>query len=511
MISNVFILQKTNAANDQMLQKMKLSVFFFYSTLVFYVLILKNCNAQSPPLKVTAGKGHACVYLSGRCAYCFGDNAVSQTGTGILASQVNYPERAPISWPGTQMSRPVSGPLWPVNGFDAGGDTTCATSGNSETMCWGSLGPPGGATPTSNIPVPHGHAGFPVRDMSTSGQIVCTIDVGSANMIQCVGDFGARLLPNGQRQAVLAMDIINPNAVEFVATSAGFDHACGLDQNRDVWCVGQNSHGQAMVSAVQFVDTNMLFPPGGVSMQLNSGYSASAVVASREFTAILSTTGQLYLYGRDEYGGLWGPNPLSNIHGIKSTGLLWSEIDCGRGFCCGVRTTGTLQCFGNNKDYRVAPSSTAFTSTATITTPTTLFLTAAQQASWGAVRHVGTGDDFACATFATHSIGCWGKALVGFGPTPGDVYLVGAARCDAIMAPSAGPGGGGPLKPILDSFDVHCENIWNNMQNACSYQINQGTMDVEFCGFYLPFSKFAHNRCDKKSVECERVCKAVMN
>ena len=256
-------------------------------------------RSQSPDLYVTAGASHACVYHPTTCAYCFGDNAVNQTGTGLDAPVISYPERAPVSWPGQQMAKPVQGPLWPVDALDAGADTTCATSGSSEVMCWGQLH---GQT-SSPTPVSHGPAYFPVQSMSTSGKITCVIGANSQNMVECTGDFGTRPGASG-RVAVGAADIINPNALIFVSVSAGHDHACGRDVSGDVWCVGQNQHGQCVSGSGTnpFIDTNNM-------VKLNNGFAAALVVASRQFTALLDHAGQLYLYGRDEYGGLWSPSP----------------------------------------------------------------------------------------------------------------------------------------------------------------------------------------------------------
>jgi alpha-tubulin suppressor-like RCC1 family protein len=94
-----------------------------------------------------AGYRHTCGITSGGAAYCWGDNASGQLGTGSVGGTRAVPTAV------------VGGHAFMF--IDGGRDHTCAVRTDQRAYCWGSnshgqlgIGPPGASTGTpQRIPI----------------------------------------------------------------------------------------------------------------------------------------------------------------------------------------------------------------------------------------------------------------------------------------------------------------------------------------------------------------------
>lgn len=131
--------------------------------------------------QVSAGATHSCGVTTENRAWCWGDNASGQLGTGSAGS----PAYGPVSVVGDTQFTHIA----------AGDNYTCAIATDGHLWCWGDNA--------------EGQLGFDkaeVSSLSAPGPV--------------------------------------DSAPQFTALSAGTNHACGVNPQQEIWCWGSNASGQ---------------------------------------------------------------------------------------------------------------------------------------------------------------------------------------------------------------------------------------------------------------------------
>jgi alpha-tubulin suppressor-like RCC1 family protein len=128
-------------------------------------------------------------------------------------------------------------------------------------------------------------------------------------------------------------------------------HTCAVSSAGEVFCWGGNQRGQLGQG-----DRQSRATPVAVELP------AAATVLSADFEhscALLETT-ELYCWGYNFEGGLGQGDRFPNNDDTAADGLLplrvpgaWSHVDTGGGHTCGVKTDGTLWCWGRNSDSEI--------------------------------------------------------------------------------------------------------------------------------------------------------------
>ena len=114
-----------------------------------------------------------------------------------------------------------------------------------------------------------------------------------------------------------------PPQVKFRQLAAGLQFTCGLREDGGVLCWGANDEGQAI-------------PPRG---------EFTAVAAGRRHACALDVAGIAVCWG-EGYGGGWK---------IEAGGVVFTAIDSGNGYSCGLTRDKDLRCWDNNESPEITP------------------------------------------------------------------------------------------------------------------------------------------------------------
>jgi alpha-tubulin suppressor-like RCC1 family protein len=157
----------------------------------------------------------------------------------------------------------------------------------------------------------------------------------------------------GQLGLGAVTDATQPSPVHgndvFVSISAGFEHTCAITTNARAMCWGDDSSGQLGLKPSVPDD----YPPGGphfdAPVSVFGDLRFRAVSAGQDHTCGLTTNGQAYCWGDNEYGQLGtGSKDSSPVPAPVAGGHTFASVHAGTLFSCGIENTGALFCWGVN-------------------------------------------------------------------------------------------------------------------------------------------------------------------
>ncbi len=202
--------------------------------------------------------------------------------------------------------------------------------------------------------------------------------------------------------------------VGFDRLAAGQNHACGLEHGTGaVWCWGYNASGQLGVGDTAARDAPVRLAQPGSAIALAAGYNHACAVATDHALWCWgdNTEGQL---GQADLPG--APNALQPVRvGSDSD---WLGVAGGQGHTCGVRAPGTMWCWGRNTQLELA----AAPSDEQVRTPTQV----GTFTDWTAA--VDVGQDSSCGIRTDGTLWCWGDNRFGQLGAPPETAAVGAPR-----------------------------------------------------------------------------------
>jgi alpha-tubulin suppressor-like RCC1 family protein len=282
---------------------------------------------------IDAGSNHTCVIDPLSDGYCWGLNTLGQVGFPAGGSAVTQPTK-------------VAGGL-KYSFLSAGSQSTCG-SGPSGVFCWGRI--QGNATSPAFVSSNAPYGGLSVGDLhicvigSAGGGIQCagsntygqlSLDpathpyanyVALANfnypsssvvtesnftcanenvdMIECVGDNTYGQLGNGQSGTFTGTPQLVGGGQALHGVSAGYVHACALDDNNQAWCWGNGTSGQLGNNASSSSST-----PQPVS----GGHAFRAIAAGYQHTCAIGTDNHIYCWGINNFAQLGAHNPNSFV------------------------------------------------------------------------------------------------------------------------------------------------------------------------------------------------------
>lgn len=227
----------------------------------------------------------------------------------------------------------------------AGENFTCALNHRGAAFCWGegTAGELGdGVLTSSSTPVAVA-GGLTFRAISADGETVCgLLDDGSAECWgRAPGTLGATSHQSAQPTAV-------PGDVHFSSLSVGLTSACGIATTGGAYCWGANDHEQlGLGTSTAQLDTTLHLTPAAVT-----GGSQFVMVSTGVFGACaLDGSGIASCWGDNGFGALGIGQVDSTLlsHPVNvSGGLVFQSISSGALYACGIVTSGTTECWGNN-------------------------------------------------------------------------------------------------------------------------------------------------------------------
>jgi alpha-tubulin suppressor-like RCC1 family protein len=245
---------------------------------------------------ITAGIGHTCVLLRDATVYCWGYNRYGQLGntTNTTDYQINTTNPTPL---------PVTLPS-EAAAIAAGNSHTCAVLTDGDVYCWG-LNSRGQLRNTTNItsynsnPIP-----LPVTLASEATAITAedyhTCALFTNGDVSCWGWNYYGQLGNTTNYQInttnpAPLPVTLPSAA--IAITAGISHTCAVLTDGDVYCWGLNSSGQ-------LGNTTKSFDGDPTPLPVTLPSEATAITAGGDHTCAILTDSDVYCWGNNNHGEL---------------------------------------------------------------------------------------------------------------------------------------------------------------------------------------------------------------
>ena len=287
------------------------------------VAVTVEAGARS---EVSSGGRHTCQLRGNGTLWCWGANFYGQLGTGDHAGGPT-PRQLGTRTDWSQVS--------------AGGMHTCAVRETGTLWCWGlnyrgQLGTGGRQDKASPVRVGSG------RDwQSVSSGWVHTCATKNDGSAWCFGDNAFGQLGSGnQRDSYLPVKVTRGLAWSDV--SAGGWHTCGVTRGGEAFCWGRNVKGQ-LGDGTDVIRVN--------PARVGDSSDWLTLAPAWTHTCGLKVGGALSCWGGNEggqlsggggFGGATTPQPLAGER-------LWSAVETGVNFSCGLDTDRRLWCWGTGR------------------------------------------------------------------------------------------------------------------------------------------------------------------
>jgi alpha-tubulin suppressor-like RCC1 family protein len=344
---------------------------------------------------IELGTAHGCVLRDGT-PWCWGDNAEGQLGDRTRQSRAN--------------AQPVFSSLEAeVVELSGGSQHTCARGADGSAWCWGdnSRGQLGLGINKNRKkkPVLVSEIGYDVASIAAGADHTCALT--TAGEVWCWGDNIHGQLGIGSSKKLMrspALVETLSNNVARIAASESSAHTCAMDNAGALWCWGANSDGQLGDNTRK---------DRKVPVQI-----ASTVDGASFGEVTDACTGALHTCARQADGSVWcwGSNDLGQLgSGAKSQApvtrpvrvaiegsVAQGTLSCGANHTCAIDNDGSLQCWGDNSYGQLGNGS--------MTT-----LAPAPVVGLNAVPvSVSADADRTCAMLDDDSMWCWGEDADGW-------------------------------------------------------------------------------------------------
>ncbi len=336
------------------------------------------------------GQHHSCG-LRGSELSCWGMNQWGQLGLGAgKTDEQTTPQVVAGTW----------------KNVAAGGWHTCGVDGTDALLCWGDnydgalgTGDPTGSDSVHSVPKKVVGSGVPTTWLQVEAGLAHTCAVSMGRTLWCWGaNFAGQL---GQGPSLMGQNrpVQVGTDVDWSSVVGGTAFSCALHDEAvggpGVWCFGENNHGQLGRGA-----------PGadsGVPMIVDTGTALfGQLVATGEHTcAIVQPGNELRCWGGNGIG-LLGNGTLddSGTPVAPVDGGAWQSISVGHAHTCGVKKVdGTLWCWGTG-DYGQLGNGVASGE---------IFDAPRQIGSETTWSQVFGGWEHACGIKTDGSLWCWGR------------------------------------------------------------------------------------------------------
>ena len=213
----------------------------------------------------------------------------------------------------------------------------------------------------------------------------------------------ATLTQTLQSGANTAEFIGKPDPERWISFASGSEHTCGVTTIGDAYCWGWNHKGQLGDGTT---GTDRATPN-----LVSGGHTWTSVSGGRYHTCGVTTVGDAYCWGSDQYGQLGdGTTTDSSVPVLVSGGHTWASVS---GDSCGMTTVGDAYCWGSNQYGQLGDG---------ITTDSNVPVLVSGGHTWASVTN---GNDHTCGVTLFNEAYCWGKnayGQIGDGTTGGGTW-----------------------------------------------------------------------------------------
>jgi alpha-tubulin suppressor-like RCC1 family protein len=291
--------------------------------------------------QVSAGGAFTAAVTTNGQLYAWGRNTSGQIGDNTAGF-------------GTYRSSPVQiGALTNWAQVSAGGEHTAAVKTDGTMWAWGfnNQGQLGDGTVFSPRSSPVQIGAFTTwSQVSVGGN--SSVAITASGQLYAWGQNGVGQLGDGtvvNRSAIAQIGILT----NWSRVSMGGVHTVAVKTDGTLWAWGFNYNGT--------VGDNTSGPAANKSspVQIGGLTNWSLVSAGNNHTAAVTTSNQLYAWGRNNYGQL-GQNNTTNRSSPTQVGALtnWSQVSAGGDFLVSIKTDGTLWAWGRNQYSQLGQNNT---------------------------------------------------------------------------------------------------------------------------------------------------------
>ncbi len=249
--------------------------------------------------------------------------------------------------------------------------------------------------------------------VSASGLHSCGLGV--EGDLYCWGDNSHGQLGNSRGGA--NQKEISPSAVgggaKWLQADAGLYHTCAIKADNSLWCWGYDTEGQLGADSYSSYHPDLVLPA-----QVGELRDWQSVSAGSTHSCGIRSDKSLWCWGSNHFGELgngegdFGMGDSSPVRVGNWTD--WESVSCGAGFSCGLRGDQSLWCWGNNFFGALGDGSGENQSV-----PTLL----GEAGPW---LSLSVGDSHGCAVKSDQSLWCWGyhgSGQVGVGDDADDFVM----------------------------------------------------------------------------------------
>ena len=233
-----------------------------------------------------------------------------------------------------------------------GSSHSCALHDDGAISCWGSN--------------EHGELGNGLtRDHADSSELVRVLDITDAieitassrhtcaihesGLVSCWGanDFGQL---GSEQPDYSATPIQVADITDAVAVTAGDTHTCALRQDSTIFCWGNNESGQ--------LGSGQTFQSPAAPVQVWGIADATAIAVGDSHSCAIRQTGAISCWGANDSGqlgnGRSGDITASFIPVLVADITDATAIAAGSNHTCALRQSGSISCWGDNKNWQLA-------------------------------------------------------------------------------------------------------------------------------------------------------------
>ena len=384
--------------------------------------------------EIAGGSGHSCARTGEGTAWCWGGNSSGQLGDGTTT-----PRATPVP---VGLQSGVTLTSLSSNNSSFG---TCGIASSGDVYCWGSSGNVYSQMPAKVrmpfwIMAPTG-SGF--SSISAGGSHVCGLAAGG--IAYCWGRNYSGQLGNG---TTTDSDTVLPvlGSLAFTSLASGMGHTCGATLAGAVWCWGDNYSSQ-LGDGTTSNRTTPVEVPGLPAISL--------LTAGSYHTCAMTLAGAAWCWGSSNRGQL-GDGTTSNrttpVEVSMPSSSAFASVKAGYHHTCGLSTSGDAYCWGRNDYGQLGDGTTTQRIVATrVVLPAGLALSA-----------ISAGGFHTCGVTTSGDAYCWGDASwgqLGYGPDYAPVYpypVAGQVPVPAVPTapapPTPSPTAAPTVAPVLGRF-----------------------------------------------------------
>jgi alpha-tubulin suppressor-like RCC1 family protein len=257
--------------------------------------------------------------------------------------------------------RSPGGPLLtvtPTNAFvqiDGGPTHACAVTSGGQAYCWGrnpfgELGD--GSYSNSSVPVAVLQFSLSFSQVTSGLAHTCAIAT-SSGAPYCWGHNADGRVGDSTAMNIRPTPVAVYGNHSFTSISAGEAHTCGLTSAGQAYCWGANNYGQ-------LGNNTATFSRIPVAVQQPVGVTFSQITAGKWHTCGLSS-GQAYCWGYGAagqlgYGFTFGDSIPAAVD--QPAGVTFTTINTGYDHTCGLTSGGIAYCWGENGNAQLGDSTT---------------------------------------------------------------------------------------------------------------------------------------------------------